>query len=50
VDDALQARLQRESRGQHKASLATDLQTVLLLLVADEPLPERYVDHPLSGE
>jgi mRNA interferase YafQ len=40
----------RESRGQHKASLATDLQTVPLLLVADEPLPERYVDHPLSGE
>jgi mRNA interferase YafQ len=30
--------------------LATDLETVLLLLVAAEPLPERYVDHPLSGE
>ena len=40
----------RESRGQHKASLDIDLETVLLLLVADEPLPERYVDHPLSGE
>ncbi|NQW73444.1 MAG: type II toxin-antitoxin system YafQ family toxin [Actinobacteria bacterium] len=40
----------RENRGQHKASLAIDLETVLLLLVADEPLPERYVDHSLSGE
>jgi len=30
--------------------LDIDLETVLLLLVAAEPLPERYVDHPLSGE
>lgn len=39
----------RESRGQHRRHLDDDLRAVLSLLLADEPLPDRCVDHALTG-
>ena len=36
-------------RGRHRAILEAEFQTVMNLLVADEPLPPRYNDHPLAG-
>jgi mRNA interferase YafQ len=40
----------REARGQHRATLDASLAAVLLPLAIDEPLAERYRDHPLTGE
>lgn len=40
----------RERKGQHKETLQTDLQTLVDLLVKDAVLPEKYQDHPLSGQ
>lgn len=40
----------REARGRHRATLDTDLRTVLLLLVADRRLPAKCRDHALSGD
>ncbi len=40
----------RESKGQHRSTLDTALTAVLMLLVQDTPLPERFHDHPLAGE
>jgi mRNA interferase YafQ len=40
----------RETKGQHRATLDTDLLAAVSLLVADQSLPERFHDHPLSGE
>jgi mRNA interferase YafQ len=40
----------RETRGRHRATLATDLTTVVRALVTDTPLAPKYRDHPLSGE
>lgn len=37
----------REKKGQHRNTVDTELQTVLELLQADEPLPEKYRDHAL---
>lgn len=37
----------REKKGQHRNTVDTELQTVLELLQADEPLPEKYHDHAL---
>ena len=39
----------REKRGQYRQTLDEDLERVLLLLVADEPIPERYHDHRMRG-
>ncbi len=39
----------REAKGRHRASLASDLITVLTALVSDKPLEARYRDHDLSG-
>ncbi len=39
----------REMKGQHKISLKEDLIAVVVLLANDAALPERYKDHPLSG-
>jgi mRNA interferase YafQ len=39
----------REAKGQHRATLDADLLAVVLLLAADEPLPERLRDHALTG-
>jgi mRNA interferase YafQ len=40
----------REAKGQHRATLDADLLAVASLLAADSPLPERFRDHPLTGE
>ena len=40
----------REVRGRYRATLDHALVMVLRALVADEPLPERYRDHALSGD
>ncbi len=39
----------REKRANYRQTLDQDLERVLLLLVADEPIPERYHDHPMRG-
>jgi mRNA interferase YafQ len=39
----------RELKGQHRATLEEDFRQVLLLLVNDQTLPERYRDHALTG-
>lgn len=39
----------RELKGQHRATLEEDFREVLKLLVTDQPLPERYRDHALTG-
>jgi len=40
----------RELKGRHQASLDQDLRVIIPHLAADEPLPERYRDHALSGD
>lgn len=40
----------RESKGQYRLGLDDALRAVLALLATDAPLPERYRDHPLSGD
>ena len=40
----------REAKGAHRARLERDVVTVLRLLIADESLPEKLRDHPLTGE
>ena len=39
----------RESKGLHRGTLENDLVTVLAMLLKDQPLPEKYRDHVLSG-
>jgi len=39
----------REKKGQHRSILDEGLVAVLTLLIADKPLPERFRDHPLTG-
>ncbi len=40
----------RESKGQHRSGLDDVLRDILTLLATDAPVPERYRDHPLSGD
>lgn len=40
----------RVKRGQRGRRLEAELRTILTLLLYDQPLPERYRDHPLRGE
>jgi mRNA interferase YafQ len=40
----------REAKGQHRATLATDLEPVLTALAEDEPLEIRHRDHAFSGD
>jgi mRNA interferase YafQ len=40
----------REARGQHRATLDADLLAAISLLATDAPLPEKFRDHPLTGE
>ncbi len=40
----------RESRGQHRAVLASDLIETLHLLANDQALPLRLFDHALTGD
>lgn len=39
----------REKRGRHRTTIDQDLEHVLALLVADEPLPENFSDHPMAS-
>lgn len=39
----------RELKGQHRATLEEDFREILKLLVTDQPLPERYHVHALTG-
>lgn len=40
----------RESKGQRRATLDADLLAAVSLLATDQPLPERFHDHSLTGE
>jgi mRNA interferase YafQ len=40
----------REARGQHRATLDADLLAAISFLATDAPLPEKFRDHPLTGE
>jgi mRNA interferase YafQ len=40
----------REQSGRHGKVLDTLLTEAVAVLAADQPLPRRYFDHPLSGE
>jgi len=40
----------RESKGQHRATLADDFTAVLTALANDQSLVEKYRDHGLTGE
>ena len=40
----------REKKGQHRKTLDDDLSEAVKMLSGDEPLPQRYRDHPLAGE
>ena len=39
----------REMRGRHRATLETELPSIIDLLAADEPLPSRCRDRALTG-
>jgi len=40
----------RESKGKYRVALESDFAHVVQALAKDEPLAERYRDHPLTGE
>lgn len=40
----------RETKGQHRNTLANDFMDVLTLLAADRPLESRHRDHALTGD
>ncbi len=40
----------RELKGKYRAALESDFANVVQTLAKDEPLAERYRDHPLTGE
>jgi mRNA interferase YafQ len=40
----------REKSGRHGTKIDALLLEVLAMLAGDTPLPQRYFDHPLSGE
>ena len=40
----------REAKGQHRATLDSELKPVLMALVNEQPLAAKYRDHDLSGD
>jgi mRNA interferase YafQ len=40
----------RETKGQHRATLDADLLAAISFLATDQALPEKFHDHPLTGE
>ena len=49
VTTAFKRDFKRESRGQHRAILDTELKDVIALLAGDMPLPAKLRDHALTG-
>lgn len=39
----------RERKGRHRRTVQADLEAAIVMLADDLPLPERMVDHALSG-
>ena len=46
----LKRNYKREARGRYRRTLDRDLLTVVSLLAAAAPLPEKHSDHALSGD
>lgn len=42
--------LRRELKGRHRQVLADELDEIVTMLAADEPLPDRLRDHALTGD
>ena len=40
----------REAKGQHRTTLDADLLAVLSFLATDQNLPDKFHDHPMTGE
>jgi mRNA interferase YafQ len=40
----------REAKGEHRSTLDASLLAAVSLLAADQSLPEKFHDHPLTGE
>jgi mRNA interferase YafQ len=40
----------RESKGQHRVFLTREFVGIVQILAKDEPLPDKYRDHALSGD
>ena len=40
----------RESKGRHRSDLEAGLKVIIIRLMSDEPLAERYRDLPLTGK
>jgi mRNA interferase YafQ len=40
----------RVAKGQHRATLDADLLAAISLLATDQALPDKFHDHPLTGE
>jgi mRNA interferase YafQ len=40
----------RESKGQYRSTLEGNFRAVIMLLLTDSALPEKFRDHPLSGQ
>lgn len=49
VTTAFKRDFKRESKGQHRAILDTELKDVIALLAGDMPLPAKLRDHALTG-
>jgi mRNA interferase YafQ len=47
---AFKSDYKREMKGQHRETLAQDLEEILQLLATDQPLPDRCRDHALTGD
>jgi mRNA interferase YafQ len=41
---------QREGAGKYRLALAVELPNVIAMLAADQPLPDKYCDHMLTGD
>lgn len=50
LTNAFKRDYKRESKGKHNAALESDFAKVVQALATDEPLAERYRDHPFTGE
>jgi len=49
ITSAFKRDFKRESKGRHRAILDTELKRIIATLANDDPLPEKYRDHMLTG-